>query len=629
MPLTVRNWTAKPSTYSKNKRSVKAVLATDEPVRVFDFARFEPVTESLLISGVKLPENGNLPLLDAHQRSSYRNVIGSCRNIQIKKDHLAGEVFFSDDTAGRELEAKVRDGHLDSLSIGYEVLEQVDLADGEKRIISGKRFTGPLRVTTDWRLKEVSAVPIGADVNAKIRGYNNMPELNNTTQDPVNQNQDLGNQNQDLNNQNQDPVKAERERCEQISRMCEIANLREFGKGLIGRAVPLEQAREMIFREMERVNPPIGPGRITSGLDEHTKRTDAMVDGQVLRAGYRLDRNAPGAENFRHMSIVDLAREYLESTLNEHTRNMTPSRVILKAMTTRTHTTSDFPHLLENIGNKMLLKAYENAPSTFEQWTVEGEARDFKEMSRVQISEAEDLEQVGEAAEYKYSTMGEHQEKFAIRKHGRLFKISWESLVNDDLGAFDRIARAFTGSAKRGLNAAVYKVLINNEEMADGIQLFHVDHNNLAGSGAVLSIATLTAARKAMRVQKGLQTDYPLNIEPRHLIVPAEEETSADQIINTMIGLEATEGAGAHNPFYQKLNVVVEPYLDQHSTKAWYLTADPAGFDTVEVAYLDGQKTPFIDEDWDFNSDAWNFKIRFCWGVKALDHRGLYKNPGE
>jgi len=612
--LTVRNWTAKPSTYNPDKRSVQAVLATDKPVRVFDFLRLEPVTESLLMAGAILPDNGNLPLLDAHQRHSSRNVVGSCRNIKVSDDHLSGEVFFSDDRGGRDLESKVRDGHLDSLSIGYEILDQVDLSDGESKTISNKKFTGPARVTTSWKIKEVSAVPIAADENAKIRGY----DMNTDTQNTE------GHQDQTL-----DAVQLERKRCEEITKMCDIAGLHEFGAGLVSRGVPLDQAQEMIWKEMERTNPPMGPGRIESGKDEIQKFTDAAVDGQVMRAGYRLDRTAAGAEDFRHMSIVDLAREHLERSTRESTRNMTPSKVISKAMTARTHTTSDFPYILENIGNKMLLKAYENAPSTFQQWTVEGEARDFKELSRVQLSEAEDLELVGEAAEYRFSSLGERKETFAIRKYGRLFKISWESLVNDDLGAFDRIARAFTGSARRGLNAAVYKILVDSDPMADGIDLFHSAHDNLAGSGATLSVATLTAARKAMRTQKGLQTDYPLNIEPRHLIVPAELETAADQLVHTMTGLEATEGAGAHNPFYQKLNVVTEPYLDQHSSAAWYLAADSTRFDTIEVAYLDGQKTPFIDEDWDFTSDAWNFKIRFCWGIKALDHRGLYKNPGE
>jgi hypothetical protein len=621
LQLTVRDWKVKPSSYDKKQRTVEAILTTNEAVKVFDWSYGEIVEERLVPGGMILPETGKLPLLDAHQRSTYRNVIGHCRDIKVHGDKVTGKLYFSDDQEGRAVEKKILDGHLDSVSIGYEVQESKSIVAGESYVSGGVEYEGPVRITTKWKMFEVSAVPIGADSKAKIRSQ--YMDTDQNTQDGVNLNRPVD------KIETKDEILKERERCEGILRACRISNLHDFGQGLISKGIPLERAMDLIFQEMERINPPLGAGRIEWGIDDATKRTEAMVDGLVIRAGYKLDKTAPGAENFRNLSLVDMAKTWLEENTRMNTRNLTPSQAINKAMLTRTHTTSDFPHLLENVGNKMLLKAYENAPASFKEWTTEAEARDFKELSRANISEAEDLEVVGEAAEYKYSSFGEVKEVYKIRKHGRLFKISWESLVNDDLGAFDRIARSFVGSARRGLNAAVYSILVDNDDMADGIALFHEDHGNLAGTGTALLIDNLSAARKAMRTQKGMKSDYPLNIEPKHLIVPASLETAADQIINTMTGLEATQGAGAHNPFYQKLNVVVDPFLDQHSEVAWYLAGNQNVADTVEVAYLDGQRTPYIDEDWDFTSDAWNFKIRFCWGVKALDYRALYKNPGN
>ncbi|MEO5375977.1 MAG: hypothetical protein H7840_17265, partial [Alphaproteobacteria bacterium] len=37
------------------------------------------------------------------------------------------------------------------------------------------------------------------------------------------------------------------------------------------------------------------------------------------------------------------------------------------------------------------------------------------------------------------------------------------------------------------------------------------------------------------------------------------------------------------------LAVIAEPRLDDTSTTAWYLAADPAQIDTIEYAYLEGQ----------------------------------------
>jgi hypothetical protein len=110
--------------------------------------------------------------------------------------------------------------------------------------------------------------------------------------------------------------------------------------------------------------------------------------------------------------------------------------------------------------------------------------------------------------------------------------------------------------------------------------------------------------------------------------VPAALETEADQVINTMEGYESAEGPGIRNPFYKKLIVIPEPFLDTIDDAAWYISADPNFFDTVEVAYLDGEEFPFIEEENGFITDSWTFKIRYCYGVKTLDWRGLYKNPG-
>ncbi len=428
-------------------------------------------------------------------------------------------------------------------------------------------------------------------------------------------------------------VKAERERVSTIHSWCKKAGCDELAEKLVTDGTSLDEAGQKIFDFMERVNPPFGAGRISVGTTEGEKWGACVRDALVMRAGYKPEKSAPGAEQFRHYSLVDIARESLERNgVREPVRSMSPSQVISKAMTGHRgmHTSDDFPQILEDGMNKILLESYRNANPTFEKWTSKATARDFKELKRYRLSEAEDLEAVGEAGEYKYSSFGETREKYQIRKYGRLFYISWESLINDDLGAFDRIARAFNGSAIRGLNSAVFNVFINNPAMADGTALFHADHNNLATSGDVgaLSIITLSEARRAMRMQTGMQTSYPLNIEPKFLIVPAALETDADQIINTNVGLEADGGPGARNPLYQKLDVVTESMLDGDSETAFYLAADPQRFDTVEVAYLDGNEVPFIDEAWEFEKDAWKFKVRFCWGVKALDFKGLYKQPG-
>jgi hypothetical protein len=87
--------------------------------------------------------------------------------------------------------------------------------------------------------------------------------------------------------------------------------------------------------------------------------------------------------------------------------------------------------------------------------------------------------------------------------------------------------------------------------------------------------------------------------------------------------------AGAVNVLQDIVTLVTDPLLDVANNSAWYLAADPAVTDTIEVAFLNGQDTPYIEQQNGFNVDGVTFKIRIEYGVKALDWRGLYLNPGK
>lgn len=163
----VSGW--KPRTFDDDTQSVRVVAVTENPVRIWDWERKAFIREVLLIGGVQLPENGRIPLLDSHNRTSVTGILGSARNFDKKETTLEAEVAFSETDAGRNAALNVRDGHLTDFSVGYYPLEWVYLKEGESREIAGRTFTGPLKVTTRWRLRELSVTAIGADRAATAR----------------------------------------------------------------------------------------------------------------------------------------------------------------------------------------------------------------------------------------------------------------------------------------------------------------------------------------------------------------------------------------------------------------------------------------------------------------------------
>lgn len=64
------------------------------------------------------------------------------------------------------------------------------------------------------------------------------------------------------------------------------------------------------------------------------------------------------------------------------------------------------------------------------------------------------------------------------------------------------------------------------------------------------------------------------------------------------------------------------------SGNKWGLLADPTAIPTIEVDYLEGESGPVVDSKEDFDSDGVNFKVRQTASVKAIEWKGVARNPG-
>jgi phage major head subunit gpT-like protein len=200
-------------------------------------------------------------------------------------------------------------------------------------------------------------------------------------------------------------------------------------------------------------------------------------------------------------------------------------------------------------------------------------------------------------------------------------------IINDDLRAFTRIPQLFGVAAKRMESDAVYSLITANGAMSDTVALFHADHNNL-GSAAALGSDGLSAGRTAMRTQKGLNGER-IDATPAFLLAPVALETTADILLRSAALPTAEMSSGVVNPWAGKLTPVADPHLDDASETAWYLLAHPNQVPTIEVAYLEGEEQPYVEEMLDFNSDNLIVKVRHDFGAGVVDHVGAYKNPGQ
>ena len=400
---------------------------------------------------------------------------------------------------------------------------------------------------------------------------------------------------------------------------------RGFADDLIKRGVSIDEARRLILdqvaaksdetRTFPHVSVPLG------GRDATVTRREAISSALLHRYSPTLFPLEDAGREYRGMTLMELARESLE-TAGASTRGLSRDEVATRAL----HSTSDFPEILSAVTNKTLRQAYEAYPRTFPLFCRQVLATDFKAMHRVQLGEAPQLLKVGESGEFKRGTLGESKESYRIETYGRVVAITRQVLINDDLDAFTRIPAMYGNSIAQLESDVVWDIVTTNPAMADGTELFHGTHKNLAGTGAALGVDSVGAARAAMRKQTGLDKKTVLNVRPAFLIVPASLELKAEQLVAQ--NLVPAQSGSVVPQSIRTLAPIAEPRLDAASETAWYLAASPNQIDTIEYAYLEGQQGAYIETRNGFDVDGVEIKCRLDFGAKAIDWRGLYKNPG-
>jgi ATP-dependent protease ClpP protease subunit len=387
--------------------------------------------------------------------------------------------------------------------------------------------------------------------------------------------------------------------------------------------ITVDQANQKLLAHIAKgVEPIAAGGRIEVGETSQQKFAKGATSALLARARLVQDE---GMNEYRSYSLLELARASLRMQGVDSAR-MDKMQIVAAAFT---HTSGDFGSLLANIATKAMLKGYEEAEETFQKWTSVGTLPDFKAAKRVDLDMFPALEAVPEGGEYKYATVGDRGETVQLATFGKLFGITRQSIINDDLNAFTQVPRKMGRAAIRTVGNLVYAVLTGNPNMADGKALFHADHANLP-TAAGISTAAVDAMRVAMMKQRdGSSNAVALNIPLKYLLVPVALGGVARQVANA----EFEVGASSKNntvPNYVRglFEVIDDARLDVASAANWYGAASPAMNDTIEVSYLDGNQAPMLEQQNGWTVDGVEFKVRLDAGVKALDWRTLAKNAG-
>lgn len=432
-----------------------------------------------------------------------------------------------------------------------------------------------------------------------------------------------------------DAAATERQRIKDIRdtvRACTLADKETLIDGYVDRGLSLDAVREDVLRRMAEASNANtvrtqGGVRIETVTDQTDVRREAMINALSHRIAPSSVTLTDAGRQYRGLTLRELCRDGLEAA-GISTRGMSPMQLASAALgmsdVTRAMGTTDLPLIFGGVITRTMRGAYAGAPKTFTRWAKKGTLSDFRPVTRAAFDAATRFEKVNQDGEYKFGSLVEGGEVIQLATYGKIVPFTRQMIINDDLSALQRMPQFFGRSAANMESDIVYGILTSNAALSDGTALFHANHGNLAGTGAKITIDSLSAGRAAMRTQISPAGEL-MNLAPQFLLVPAALETTAAQY--TSNAYTPTKSVD-QNVFQGLLEPVIEGRLDAASTTAWYLAGDPAACDTVEYCYLDGEEGLFTEQSVDFDSDGLKVKGRIDFAAKAIDHRALYKNPG-
>jgi HK97 family phage prohead protease len=574
-----------PSTLNREAGTVEAVLSSGAGVQRRD-ARGAFTERLSTAAGAVVLHTERLPVLDSHRQGSIADVLGFVTDVRSADGEIRATLHITSPAAL----ALIESGALSGVSIGYRV-SPPDWTEGEG---------GRVRTARRWTLLEVSLVPVPADPGAILRS-SDMPDANI---DPQPETQDRAATNG------------------QIRSLATRHNLgATWADGQIDAGADIEAARAAALAELERradAAPRIRT-HVGESNDDPAVVATRCADALTHRMGALAELPEP-ARQYRGLGFAGHARVMLAAR-GERVVSLSDEAVLTRAMTT-----GDLPNLLTGTGNRALLASYTAAVSPVLALFRRTEGRDFRTLHRLRLGELSLLDEVPESGEVKHGGIGESAESFAIKSYAKLFALTRQAIINDDLNAFGQMMQMQGRQAAETLNAAAVGLLTQGSGlgpiMSDGQRMFHSSHGNVATTPAAPGESAFAAGLAAMRGQRGLDGVSPINVVPRHLVVSPEFEVDASHALAEIFPVSGENV----NSLGRTLTLMVEPRL---SGERWYLFADPASFANFEVAYLSSAPAPQMESRQGWDVLGMEFRTVFDFGLGAIDYRGAFTNEGD
>lgn len=611
------------------------------------------------LDSLRVPERPVM-LLKNHDQDQPVGHVTACR---VEDNQLLADGLLSAATdAAEEIVTSARRGFPWGASIGADPESLEPVAAGATVTINGQTLTGPFLVARNTELREITFCPCGVDSSAyatvaaqyDIQGEDVMMTLEQWAESlgiDLTQLDDAAVAALEIAfNSLQEPITAEEEEPE-IEAAEEPAAPVEEEKA----AEPVAASRPAIATPKQKLQAlrdrtPRAPAGHHAAPKQHASRTieaalclSGGLDEDAIVNDYGERTVEAARKDYRGCSIKQLMIESARAsgqTINPFGFGDSHIRAALETarynpgiQASGGFSTLSVSGILANVANKALMNSFDSHKETATTLCDDDTAPDFKQKTLARFTLGGGLQLVGPAGEIQDVDADDETYNTQVKTRAAMITLTREMIINDDLGAFLKIPKLFGRKSKLSLDEVFYTLLLANTD-----SFFASGNGNLVATASTeaLSIDGLTAAEVLLETQTDKVGDA-IAPEGKYLVVPPQLKNTAHVLMtSTHVNEAATAGSPAPdvNPHSGKYEIVSSPFLQNsgitgYSTTAWYLFADPKALPAFTITYLNGQKSPTIENaEVDFAKLGMSWRCVFDFGVDQTDPRGAVMSDG-
>lgn len=368
------------------------------------------------------------------------------------------------------------------------------------------------------------------------------------------------------------------------------------------------------------------------------------TNDMVRRGSYALALNHPKIGGNPHTyKMATLEAQQLIEAVSKGKR---PIYRLLEAMSTDL-----FPLVHADTLDRQMLGAYTAAPTTWTRYIRKSKVNDFRKIKRFTNTGIRGrLTIVPELAEHPERTTAEGVYEYAVDKYEAGFGMSFEAMINDDLGMFERLPQDLAQSAIDTEEYFAARLLA--DASGPNATYYNLANDNVATLNAPLTRANLQAALTRL-LKRTDERGNPITVTAVELVVGPGLLMTANDIINaTSYVLRDGAGNETHisgNGISANLGVSVNYQLPAVQTTAngdtswWLFASSTSPRPAAEMGFLRGYEQPALYEKisdmrrfgggaevaWSFDFGDARRKVQHILGGTFMDPKMTIASKGD